>query len=150
MVLHRPLRCSVLRAAGLLATAALVLGACSDDADAPPGTVTTTTSVPAGATTTSGPATTTTVVASRSTSVFFVRDGRLAAVNRQVAAAGGAEAGLRALLQGPNSLEQVAGFTSAVPAGTSLRSVRVDAGTATVDLSGAFAGGGGSQGRVAE
>ncbi len=122
--------------AAVVIAAAIWIASCGDDqADPPP-----------AATTTSRPAaTTTTVVAARSVTVFFVRDGKLAPVARQVAVADGVEAGLRALVQGPTPTEQMAGFTTALPSGTAVRAVRVEAGTATIDLSREFASGGGSQ-----
>lgn len=86
--------------------------------------------------------------------VFFVRDERVAAVTRQVAAQGGpAEDALRVLLTGPTTDEEKAGYRSNIPSGTRLLAFSVAAGTATVDLSGEFASGGGSlsmQTRVAQ
>jgi|tagenome__1003787_1003787.scaffolds.fasta_scaffold20975167_2 hypothetical protein len=50
-----------------------------------------------------------------------------------------ATAALRAMLAGPRTAEQAAGVTTAVPAGTTLRSLAVRDGVATADLSGEFA-----------
>jgi len=47
-------------------------------------------------------------------------------------------AALDRLLTGPSAAEYAAGLRSQIPAGTTLRGVRVSAGTATVDLSSAF------------
>lgn len=55
-----------------------------------------------------------------------------------------AAAALRALLDGPSRAERSRGLTSEIPPGTTLRDVTVAGGTATVDLSVTFAGGGGS------
>jgi hypothetical protein len=64
-----------------------------------------------------------------------------------------ATAALKTLLEGPSADEAAAGLTSEVPAGTTLRALSIEAGVATVDLSGRFAAGGGSlsmMARVAE
>src|SRR5450759_4904569 len=64
-----------------------------------------------------------------------------------------ATAAMEALLAGPTSAERTAGLTTAVPDGTRLIGVRIQHGVATVDLSDAFASGGGSlsmQARVAQ
>jgi hypothetical protein len=50
-----------------------------------------------------------------------------------------ATAALRAMLTGPNAAKRAAGVTSAVPAGTALRSMAVRDGAATVDLTSEFA-----------
>jgi len=59
------------------------------------------------------------------------------------------EVALRALLAGPSPAERRHGMTSEIPPGTALRSVRVDGTTLTVDLSSAFARGGGSTSMLA-
>ena len=59
------------------------------------------------------------------------------------------ETALRALLAGPSPDERRQGMTSEIPAGTALRSVRVDGTTLTVDLSSNFASGGGSTSMLA-
>ncbi|MFC5291303.1 GerMN domain-containing protein [Actinokineospora guangxiensis] len=51
---------------------------------------------------------------------------------------------LRALLAGPTAAERAAGYRTAVPAGVTLRGLTIRGGTATVDLTGRFAAGGGS------
>ena len=55
-----------------------------------------------------------------------------------------ARAALSELLAGPAAAEAAAGLTTAIPAGTTLRSVAIAGGTATVDLSRDFESGGGS------
>jgi hypothetical protein len=135
----------------LLLTAVLLLAACGggggdggDGGDGgADGTVPSTTA--SGATGSGATASSTTfVVQTRTTSVFFVRDERLVAASRQVSTSAGVEAGLRALFQGPNPQEKLAGMSSAVPEGVSVNGVRVADGVATVDLSRAFERGGGS------
>lgn len=68
--------------------------------------------------------------------VFFLRDGKVAAGRRDVAAtqAVGAAA-VRALLEGPTSEERQAGLTTAIPAGTELKSLAIANRVATVDFS---------------
>ncbi len=66
-----------------------------------------------------------------------------------------ATAAMRALLDGPNTVETNArpGMSTAIPAGTRLLDLSIKSGLATVDLSGAFASGGGSAsvlGRLAQ
>jgi hypothetical protein len=52
---------------------------------------------------------------------------------------GVAAAAVRLLFRGPNAAERAAGVTTAVPAGSRLRSISVAKGTATIDVSRAFA-----------
>ena len=82
-------------------------------------------------------------------SVYFLRPiggaqpshGPFIATAHRLAAATKAPAGaaVRALLAGPTAREKAIGMTTAIPAGTTLRSLAISAGVATVDLSGAFA-----------
>ena len=87
-------------------------------------------------------------------SVYFERAGELQALRRQVPATKAvATAALRQLLKGPSPSERLAGYRTAVPAGTRLQGVTIQNGLATVNLSGRFASGGGSlsiRGRLAE
>jgi spore germination protein GerM len=90
-----------------------------------------------------------------SVAVYFLRDGKVSPVRRTIAATPAvARATLTELLEGPTDNEAAAGLVSAVPAGTKLRDISLENGTATVDLDGAFDDdGGGSasmQGRVAQ
>ena len=63
----------------------------------------------------------------------------IATAHRLVAAtAAPAGAAVRALLSGPTAREKAIGMTTAIPASTTLRSLAISAGVATVDLSGAF------------
>jgi len=52
---------------------------------------------------------------------------------------GVAAAAVRLLFAGPNAAERAAGVTTAVPAGSRLRSISISSGTATIDVSRAFA-----------
>ncbi len=57
---------------------------------------------------------------------------------------GTAEAALRALLEGPNQLEQSEGYRSEIPSGTQLNRIVIDAGTARADFSAELNGAAGS------
>ena len=82
-------------------------------------------------------------------SVYFLRPiggaqpnhGPFVATAHRLVAATKAPAGaaVRALLAGPTAREKAIGMTTAIPAGTTLRSLTISAGVATVDLSGVFA-----------
>ena len=86
-------------------------------------------------------------------SPYFLRGEELGVAERRVPHTTRlATAAMEALLAGPTSAERTAGLTTAVPDGTRLIGVRIQHGVATVDLSDAFASGGGSlsmQARVA-
>lgn len=132
-----------------------------------PTTVTTAvpaTTVPATTTTTVTPATTTTVVATTTTTttgapatttttvpaadidvrVYFMRGERLVIEHRDVAGPAVLRGAIEALLDGPDADEVAAGDVSAIPAGTELRSVDLDDGRATIDLTSDYGSGGGS------
>jgi hypothetical protein len=89
-----------------------------------------------------------------SATVYFLRDGKIAPVRREIPATLDPErAALVKLLEGPTDDEAAGGLVSAIPAGTELLGVSLNLGVATVDLSGAFDDGGGSAsmlGRVAQ
>jgi germination protein M len=89
-----------------------------------------------------------------STTVYFLRDGKVAPVRREILATlDPKRAALIKLLEGPTDGEAADGLVSAIPVGTELRGLSLDGGIATVDLSGAFDDGGGSAsmlGRVAQ
>jgi hypothetical protein len=107
----------------------------------------------AGPATTQAPATTAAEAEPSQVLVYFLRDERLGVAARIAETDGvGAEA-VEALLEGPSETERDAGLATAVPEGTELLGLSIADGVATVDLSGAFAEGGGSlsmQSRVAQ
>jgi hypothetical protein len=143
-LLHR----AVLTAAAIL-LGATGLTACGDDGG--DGATSTTSTAPATTTTAGG--TTTTPADGHVVRAYFLRDERVGPVGRDVTGEGVAQGALAALLEGPDSTEAEAGFSSAIPAGTELLGVTVEDGVATVDLSEQFASGGGSlsmQARVAQ
>jgi len=87
-------------------------------------------------------------------SLYFLRGEELGVAERRVpSTTKPATAATEALLAGPTAAERAAGLTTTVPEGTRLLGLRIQSGVATVDLSGAFASGGGSlsmQARVAQ
>jgi hypothetical protein len=80
----------------------------------------------------------------RSVRIFLVTGTQLIDVPRS-APAPGLEATLRLLLEGPTAAEIAAGIRSAIAPGTELRSARVEAGSAVVDLSRTFVDLGGEE-----
>ncbi len=131
-------------AATVLALAVALAGfaACGDDDDGDgPGATTTS----AAAVTTTVAETTTTVVATTSARVYLVRGEQLGVGVRTVAVGDDEHAQvLLALFGAAGSDEGELGLTTAIPAGTELRSVDVIDRAATVDLTAEFASGGGS------
>jgi len=84
-----------------------------------------------------------------SVEVFFLAGERLRAVDRSVPKQAPARGAMLELLEGP----QGTSLSTAIPAATTLNSVHIEDGVATVDLSKAFESGGGSlsmQERVAQ
>ncbi|MDN3029202.1 GerMN domain-containing protein [Streptomyces sp. S.PB5] len=78
------------------------------------------------------------------TAVYFLHGEKISAAPRTVTAPATATAAVRALLAGPSRAESRHARTTAVPAGTELRSVVIRDRVATVDLSGRYDDGGGS------
>jgi hypothetical protein len=70
---------------------------------------------------------------------WFSRNGKLFVTSRTVPATTGiGQAALDRMLTGPSAAEYAAGLRSRIPAGTTVRGVRISAGIATVDLSSSF------------
>jgi len=70
---------------------------------------------------------------------WFSRNGKLFVTKRTVPATTGiGRAALDRMLTGPSAAEYAAGLRSRIPAGTTVRGVRISAGIATVDLSSSF------------
>lgn len=79
--------------------------------------------------------------------VYFVRGERVGVGGREVAEDDTeelAKAAMEALVAGPTPEEREFGLGTAIPEGTVVHGVKIDAGTATVDLSDQFQSGGGS------
>jgi len=77
-------------------------------------------------------------------SVYFLHGEQVSPAPRTVAAPTTAAGALRALLAGPDRYERDHGRTTAIPAGTRLRSIVVRRHIATIDLSGRYDDGGGT------
>jgi germination protein M len=120
------------------------LGACSSSTSTSSTTSAgrSTTSTPA-ASTTSEPATTTTVARTAVVRVYLLRGETLGVAHRNVVSSVPADA-MKELLAGPNAADRAAGLTTAVPAGVQLLGLTQAGDIATVDLTGAYASGGGS------
>ena len=85
------------------------------------------------------PSATETLVPTRTLTVYFVRGGRLVPSAREVGTdLPPAEAAVRALLEGPSSLERSKGIGTELPTAAGLLGVGITDGTATIDLSGEF------------
>jgi immunoglobulin-like protein involved in spore germination/sporulation and spore germination protein len=70
---------------------------------------------------------------------WFSRNGKLFVTQRSVPVTAGVGRGaLDRLLTGPSAAENAAGLRSQIPAGTTLRGLRISAGVATADLSSSF------------
>ena len=78
--------------------------------------------------------------------IWFVKNERLMPTYRSTRSV---EDAVRAVLSGPSSIES-SDLTTAIPAGTSLHSVRVNGDVAMIDLGRDFAGGGGSANSILE
>ncbi|WP_329331786.1 GerMN domain-containing protein [Streptomyces sp. NBC_00663] len=81
--------------------------------------------------------------------VYFLHSGQVSPAPRTVTAPTSAAGALRALLAGPSRYERDHGRTTAIPSGTTLRSLVVRHHVATIDLSGRYDDGGGSLSRQA-
>lgn len=97
---------------------------------------------------------TTAVPSEANITVYFVDEtGRAVPVERTTSQTGVARAAVEALIAGPNRSEAAAGLSTLFPADSLLLGIRVEDGTAFVDMSLEFAGGGGSAsvlGRLAQ
>ena len=149
-----------------LVVLALILAACGSSGSSPQPTATVTVTAPP---TTASPSATPSVAPSPSgtttttLSVYFMRPiggsqpdhgPFIATAHRTLPATSTpATAAVKALLTGPSVREHSIGMATVIPAGTRLLGLTISGGVATVDLSGAFASGGGSlsmTGRLAQ
>jgi hypothetical protein len=78
--------------------------------------------------------------------VYFLQGEKLVSVQRRRMVVAQAVAGfaIRALLQGPDRAERAAGLSTTIPTGTRLSRITIRNGTADIDLSAAYASGGGT------
>ena len=147
---------------GAAAVAAVLAGCGSATPPAGSGTTTTTTRAPSPTTSTTAPTTTTAPAppATRSPGttapptpapktmevrLYLMRGDKLGASTHRVpATVAVATAAVTELLAGPSAVDRAAGLSTTIPAATRLLGLSISAGTARVDLSAAFASGGGS------
>jgi spore germination protein GerM len=111
------------------ATVVVTLTGCGDDNTASVASASSTSSSSDPATTT-----TTTTVAR----IYLLKDGKVAAVRRDVPSPAVAKGALDALVQGPTADEAAQGFSTAVSSTAVINAVTIDQGVATVDLPSAF------------
>jgi len=79
-------------------------------------------------------------------SVYFLRDGKVAAAHRQVPQTQGvAAAAFRELLAGPTAVERAAGLSSALAADIRILGIRISGGTAVADVGGGLVAAGDAQ-----
>jgi hypothetical protein len=78
--------------------------------------------------------------------VYYLRGEKLVSVQRSPVVMADAIAGfsIRALLQGPDGSERAAGLSTTIPTGTQVNGITIHNGTADIDLSAAYASGGGT------
>ena len=106
---------------------------------------TTTSSTPATSTTRPTTSTTAPTPATMDVRVYFMQGDKIGVAHRTITATRQtATAAMTELLAGPTASDSAAGLTTAIPSGTLLLGINVAGGTATVDLTGTFASGGGS------
>ena len=147
--LGRLLPLLLIAAALVIVAGAALLPACGGSSGGgTPGAATTDTATPSGAATapSSPSASPSAAPAVTTIRLYFLRGEKLGVAERRVAhTTMPATAAMKALLAGPTAAEKAAGLTSAVPEGTGLLGLSIVDGTrARVDLSDAFASGGGS------
>ena len=156
--LGRLLPLLLIAAAVVIVAGAALLAACGGSTGGSSPQPTATVTVTAGPSTapsgSASPASSPSAALKTTLRLYFLRDEQLGVAERMVAhTAMPATASVKALLAGPTAAERSAGLTSAVPAGTRLLGLTISGTTAQVNLSEAFASGGGSlsmTARVAE
>lgn len=105
-----------------------------------PTATTPTSSTPSPTTTTTAPA-----PATMDIRVYFMHGDKIGVAHRTVTATRQvATAAITELLAGPTASDNAAGLSTAIPSGTLLLGINIAGGVATVDLTSAFASGGGS------
>ena len=138
----------------VLTVGVVACGSATEPSSSPSTTAQGTTPPPTSTTTTTPPTTTTTPAQTTDVRVYFLHGDSLGVAHRTIAATPKvATAALTELLAGPTPADTATGLTSTIPAGTRLLGVTIVAGTATVNLTGAFESGGGSlsmAGRLAQ
>jgi germination protein M len=122
-------------ATGAVIVLAALLAACGGSSGGPSSSSSATLSPSRSASPTSSPTSSPSAAATTAQSLYFLHDGKLGVAERAVAPSTmPATAALKALLAGPSVAERAAGLSTAVPAGTRLKSLVVSGGVATVNL----------------
>ena len=147
--LGRLLPLLLIAAAVIVVVGAALIAACGSSGGASPEPTATVTVTPSASTGPSGSASpspsSSAAPAQTSLRLYFLRGEKLGVAERRVAhTTMPATASVQALLAGPTGDERAAGLTSSVPEGTKLLGLTISGSTARVDLSEAFASGGGS------
>ena len=131
-------------ATGALAAALALTAACASSTKTGQSPTTTPTTAPPAATTTP-PSTSLPTPVTMDVRIYFIHGDQIAVAHRTVTATQQvATAAMTELLAGPNATDSAAGLATAIPTATRLLGINISGGLATVDLTGAFAGGGGT------
>lgn len=132
-------------ATGALAGALALTGACTSSTKTGQSPTTTPTTAPPPTTTTQPPSTSLPTPMTMDVRVYFIHGDQIAVAHRTVTATQQtATAAMTELLAGPNANDSASGLATAIPAASRLLGINISGGLATVDLTGAFASGGGT------
>jgi len=124
-----------LLATGAVLVLAALLPACGGSSGGPSSSSSATMSPSQSASPAASPTSSPSAPATTAQALYFLRDGKLGVAERAVAPSTmPATAAVQALLAGPSSGEHAAGLSSAIPAGTKLKSLALSGNVATVDL----------------
>jgi sporulation and spore germination protein/immunoglobulin-like protein involved in spore germination len=131
-------------ATGALAGALALTAACASSTKTGQSPTTTPTTAPPP-TTTPAPSTSLPTPMTMDVRVYFIHGDQIAVAHRTVTATQQtATAAMTELLAGPNATDSASGLATAIPAASRLLGINISGGLATVDLTGAFASGGGT------
>jgi len=122
-------------ATGAVLVLAALLAACGGSSGGPSSSSSATAGPSQSASPTASPASSPSAPATTAQALYFLRDGKLGVAERAVALSTmPATAAVKALLAGPGAAERAAGLTSAIPTGTTLRSLVLSGSVVTVNL----------------
>lgn len=131
-------------AGGALAGALTLTAACASSTKTGQSPTTTPTTAPPP-TTAPAPSTSLPTPMTMDVRVYFIHGDQIAVAHRTVTATQQtATAAMTELLAGPNATDSASGLATAIPAASRLLGINISGGLATVDLTGAFASGGGT------
>ena len=123
-------------ATGAVLVLAALLAACGGSSGGPSNSSSATAGLSQSASPTVSPTSSPSAPATSTRSLYFLRDGKLGVAERSVApSAMPATAAVKALLAGPSAAERAAGLSSAIPTGTTLKSLALTGNRVTVNLS---------------